>query len=144
MLSRETTTDIIPEEDSTTETDSSTALTTAEDGDLASVDEKPHNVLVDDEAAHDGAESANSESRRRKRQVDDSGHRNDNQHLDQLPQELDSSQLPVEHRGLDDEDVLEGHQQIEKNGSLNFVPWLSLTSALLLLVGFSRFHLNHF
>lgn len=144
VLSREATTDTTAEEDSTTEPDLSTASSTAEDGDLASVDEKPHNVLSDDEADHEGVKQVGSESERRKRQIDDSDHRNDNQHLDQLPQELDSSQLPVEHRGLDDEDVQDAHQQNEKNGSTTFVPWFSLSSALLLFVGFTRFHLNHF
>ena len=141
VLSVEATTDIPIEEESTTEPDLSTVLPTTNDvEEISSVEEKSHNVLNDDDNKE--KEGAESQSERRKRQaIDDE--RNDSQHLDKIPQELDSSQLPVEHRGLDDEEVNDTHQN-ENSSSTTFSPWFSITSTLFLFIGFTRFHLNHF
>lgn len=140
MLSVEASTDISPEEDSTVEADASTTLPTTKDEEIFSVNEKSHNVLNDDDNKEN--ERLESQSHRRKRQaVDDE--RNDNQLLDKIPQELDSSQLPVEHRGLDDEEINDHH--LNKNSSsTKFAPWFSVTSALFLFIGFTGIQLNHF
>jgi hypothetical protein len=138
VLSVEASTDISPEEDSTVEPDASTILPTTNDEEISSVDEKSHNVLNDDDNKE--IDPVESQSQRRKRQaVDDE--RNDNQLLDKIPQQ-DSSQLPVEHRGLDDEEVNDSHEN-NNSSSTKFAPWFSVTSALFLLIGLTGIQLNH-
>ena len=138
VLSVEASTDISPEEDSTVEPDASTTLPTTNDEEISSVKEKSHNVLNDDDNKEN--DRVESQSERRKRQaVDDE--RNDNQLLDKIPQQ-DSSQLPVEHRGLDDEEVNDSHQN-KNSSSTKFSSWFSVTSALFLLIGFTGIQFNH-
>lgn len=139
VLSVEASTDISPEEDSTVEPDASTTLPTTNDEEISSVDEKSHNVLNDDDNKEiDPVESVASQ-RRKRQAVDDE--RNDNQLLDKIPQQ-DSSQLPVEHRGLDDEEVNDSHEN-NNSSSTKFAPWFSVTSALFLLIGLTGIQLNH-
>ncbi len=134
VLSVEASTDISPE-DSTAESDASTTLPTTNGVEILSK-ENSHIVLNDDDKENKGVES---QSQRRKRQAFDD-ERNDNQLLDKIPQQ-DSSQLPVEHRGLDDEEVNDSLQN-QNSSSTKFAPWFSVTSALFLLIGFTGIQLN--
>ncbi len=135
MLSGEVSTDPYVDEN-TEEPGLSTnlAISKADEADDAHAEDAEENVLTDQS---DGGETESESKSRRKRKADDKDHQDDHQHLEQLTQELDSSRLPLEHRGLDDHD---SHEHHDHSGSTHLVPWFSLSSALLLFAGLTRMH----
>ena len=136
LLSGDMSTDSPSADENTEEPDLSTNLAIAEDGETADVHAED-NALAGES---DSGETESENKSRKKRKADDrDDHQDDLQHLGQITKELDSSQLPVEHRGgFDDDDSHEHHQH---NGSTQLItPWFSVISALLLFAGLTRMH----
>lgn len=128
LLSGEHSTDS-PAEENTAEPDVATILT------------KDVEAEVESQALTESSENEKTESEiksRRKREAD--GH-DDHQHPSgqQSKKQLDSSHLPVEHRGLDFDDHDSSH---EHSGATHITPWFSVPLALFVFMGIPRINLH--
>lgn len=152
-------------EDYTEQPDLSTVLTVVKDEEIVAVPENPENVLAE------GSDKV--EESRQKRQTDDGLHHEVLKHLEKQFKDIVSSQVPVEHRGVLDENgqsVKDLHDQVLKNfkdlvssqlpvehrgilddnehdhphsGSSQLSPLFSMAAALLLFAGLTRFQHHH-
>lgn len=145
LLTGELSTDL-PEETSeanTEEPDLSTYLTVSKEEELVAVPEKSQNVLAEGSET-ESVDTESKEESRKKRQTNEENHHDTYQHLDQLTNETDSSRLPVEHRGLDDEEnEHDSHEGHDHSGSSQSAPWSSMLAVLFFFVGLTRYQLHH-
>lgn len=104
------------------------------------VEEESISSDSDDTDKHDEEEPSISSDNddtdvRKRRSASKEDEQNEHQHLDSHD-EIDSSLLPVEHRGLDDE---EEHEHTGSNSSKSSTSWLLLGTSLIALLGIVQY-----